>query len=95
MSKSPSRLYVLVASVLMVGPAYAQSAGGDAITLQGIVIESDNRVETPVTESTRSVTVVTREQIEKQTSTTTSVADIIANTVPGFSPSTEANTDFG
>ncbi|MEM8977647.1 MAG: TonB-dependent receptor, partial [Pseudomonadota bacterium] len=39
--------------------------------------------------------VVTREQIEKQTSTTTSVADIIANTVPGFSPSTEANTDFG
>lgn len=81
---------------LLANTASAQEVSeSDFFDLGTLVIESDNRIETPVNEATRSVTVVTREEIEKQKSVTQTVADVLANTTPGFSPSNEALTDFG
>ncbi|MEM9331378.1 MAG: TonB-dependent receptor [Pseudomonadota bacterium] len=82
-------------ATLLNSSALAQNTDDEVSVLERILIEADNRIATPVDEATRSVTVVTQEEIEEQTATTQSVADILANTVPGFSPSTEGNSDFG
>jgi iron complex outermembrane receptor protein len=42
----------------------------------------------------RSVTVVTREQIEEQTNLTTNLADILGQTVPGLGPPTQSYNNF-
>lgn len=41
------------------------------------------------------VTVVSREEIETQTAVSTDLGDVLGRTVPGLSPSTESQTDFG
>ncbi|MEM9044209.1 MAG: TonB-dependent receptor [Pseudomonadota bacterium] len=87
-------LFLGSVSALAVTSALAQDQDEVQFT-DTIVVEADNRVETPLDETTRSVTVVTREELEKQRSVTRNVADILANTTPGFSPSNEALTDFG
>lgn len=61
----------------------------------GPVVVSATRRATPVSELTRSVTVVSREEVEQQKRIDRSVGEILAKSVPGFSPSTEALTDFG
>ncbi|MDX1654344.1 MAG: TonB-dependent receptor [Candidatus Competibacteraceae bacterium] len=63
--------------------------------LETIVVESATRTETPVSELTRSVTVVSEVEVEQQQRIDRSVGEILSKTIPGFSPSTEANTDFG
>lgn len=68
---------------------------GDEIELAPILVESATRTETPIDEVTRSVTVVTREEVATQKRINRSVGEMLASQVPGFSPSTEANTDFG
>lgn len=68
----------------------------EAIEVAPIVVESATRTETPVDELSRSVTVVDEEAVEKQKRISDrTVGEILSKEVPGFSPSTEANTDFG
>ncbi len=59
------------------------------------VVVSTTRTETPVSELTRAVTVVQQDDIDKQKRIDRSVGEILSKTVPGFSPSTEALTNFG
>lgn len=81
---------------LLTTTALAQSLNEPAVDLGEIVlIEADNRIATPVNEATRSVSVISREEIEEQSGVSQTVADVLSNTTPGFSPSTEALTDFG
>ncbi|MEM6939964.1 MAG: TonB-dependent receptor [Pseudomonadota bacterium] len=82
--------------MLLASTALAQAAGeGLPFDLGTLVISADNRVETPVSESTRSVTVVTAEEIDRQSAVTTTIGDVLANTTPGFSQSNQALSDFG
>ncbi|MGI3209791.1 TonB-dependent receptor [Roseovarius tibetensis] len=77
-------------------PAGAQTTTDDEMTKLGtLVLESATRTETPVDETTRSVSVVDREAVQNQRRVDNNIADILSNEVPGFSQSTEANTDFG
>ncbi|MEM8596674.1 MAG: TonB-dependent receptor [Pseudomonadota bacterium] len=88
----------IAAGVALAGTAATTRAQDtEELTLQlpEILVEADNRVETPLDETTRSVTVVTEEEIEAQRSVTRNIGGIISNTTPGFSPSTEAQTNFG
>ena len=91
MSVSARALNLSVAFSLLGTTALTQ----EAFELDEIFIEADNRIETPVSEATRSVTVVTQEEIDEQSTVSETVADILANTTPGFSPSNEALTSFG
>ncbi|MEM1298554.1 MAG: TonB-dependent receptor [Pseudomonadota bacterium] len=75
--------------------SHAQQAGTDNLQADEIVVEADNRVETPLDESTRSVTVITREELEKQRGITRNVGDILGKLVPGFGHSQELTSDFG
>lgn len=90
---------VAMAAFATAAPTLAQEGDQDSdedfVLLDPILVESVNRVETPLDDSTRSVTVVTREEVEQQSRITNSVGDMLANVTPGFSQSTEANTDFG
>ena len=61
----------------------------------GPLVVSATRRATPVSELTRSVTVVTAEEMSTQKRIDRSVGEILSKQVPGFSPSTEALTDFG
>lgn len=84
------------AALALLAPLAVHAADGDdAVTLSPIVVESATRSATPVNEVTRSVTVVTREQIEKRKLMDRNVGDILSQMVPGFSQSNEAATDYG
>lgn len=82
-------------------PAAAQTAEAGAETtvetveIETILVESATRTRTPVDELSRSVTVVDREEIDRQKRIDRSIGGILARTTPGFSPGTEANSDFG
>ncbi|MEL7139987.1 MAG: TonB-dependent receptor plug domain-containing protein, partial [Pseudomonadota bacterium] len=88
--------FIVAAAATGATGAAAQDEDGEIVlTLPEIVVEADNRIETPLDESTRSVTVVTEEELEVQRNLTRNVGDILATTTPGFSPSNEAQSDFG
>ncbi|HYW19657.1 MAG TPA: TonB-dependent receptor [Nodularia sp. (in: cyanobacteria)] len=66
--------------------------------------EEDERIELVVTATRteenvlnipRSVTVITSEQVEEQSKLSTNIADILANTVPGFASPTNRTNTFG
>lgn len=59
------------------------------------MVVSATRKATPISELTRAVTVLNSEELEVQTRISRSLSEIISKNVPGFSPSTEALTDFG
>jgi iron complex outermembrane receptor protein len=66
------------------------------VSLSPITVESALRSETAYDRLTRSVTVLDQEDVQKQKRTSDrTVGEILAQEVPGFSPSTEANSDFG
>ena len=65
------------------------------IKLKEIVIESVSRVATPVSDVTRSVTVITNEELLTQSRLDRSAGSVLAQKVPGFSPSTVALTNYG
>lgn len=54
------------------------------------VFVTATRTEEEVDNVARSVTVITREEIEKQSNLTTNVQDILGQTVPGFGPPTQS-----
>ncbi|MBK1699028.1 TonB-dependent receptor domain-containing protein [Rhodovibrio salinarum] len=74
-----------------IAPAEA-SIGGEEL---GPVVVSATRTDTPASKLTRSVTVVDQEEISKQKRTGRNLGDILSKTVPGFSQSTEALTNYG
>jgi len=74
--------------------AQAAAPEGEAHDL-GPVVVSATRTETPVSQLTRPVTVVSNEDVDKQKRIDRSLGEILSKSVPGFSPSTEALTDFG
>ncbi|HSH40874.1 MAG TPA: TonB-dependent receptor [Arenicellales bacterium] len=93
------RSLAVLAPVLMwatAGPAAAQDSGetGASMALNPVTI-SATRTDTPVSELTRSVTIVPAIEIDQQKRIDRSVGEILSKSVPGFSPSTEALTDFG
>ncbi|MCS3903485.1 iron complex outermembrane receptor protein [Methylohalomonas lacus] len=73
----------------------AQSTADDNANALSEVVVSATRSETPVSKLTRSVTVIDREEIETQASLDQDLGSILAQTVPGMSPSTEALSNFG
>ncbi|WP_250123973.1 TonB-dependent receptor [Chroococcidiopsis sp. CCMEE 29] len=59
------------------------------------LVVTATRTEEELTNVPRSVTVITREQIEEQTRFTRNLNDILARTVPGFGPPTNRTNTFG
>lgn len=76
-------------------PLGAQMAQADGATALEPVVVSANRSETPVSEVSRSVTVIPREEIQRQAAVDPNLSSILAKTVPGMSPSTNAVSNFG
>lgn len=97
-SHQSRRLGVAAWSSLLLTGAFASPAGAQSDTASSTLdtlVVSGTRTDTPVSEIARSVTVVDREQIEEQTRISRNLGDVLANTVPGLAPSTEAVTNFG
>lgn len=67
----------------------------DAIALDLIVVKSATRTETPISEATVSLSVVTEEQVQRQSNINTNIGQILSKTVPGFGQSTENLTEYG
>ncbi len=59
------------------------------------IVVSATRTETPVSELARSVSVVEREEIERQSDLDRNLGSILGKTVPGFGPSTQSLSNFG
>ena len=79
--------------VLSVVPGTATTADVDEDTIQLVVTAT--RTEEEIQDISRSVTVITREEIEEQTNLTTNLADILGQLVPGLGPPTQGFVDFG
>ena len=92
--RRPAGAALALAALLTGTPALAQDEAATDYDLDPVVI-SATRSETPVSELTRSVTVVDREEIDKQSQIDRNVAEILSKTVPSFSPSTESMSNFG
>ncbi|MEB3337791.1 MAG: TonB-dependent siderophore receptor [Leptolyngbyaceae bacterium] len=73
------------------GPAQNPDADQDSIDL----VVTATRTEEDVQNIPRSITVITREQIEQQAQLSTNLADILAKTVPGFGSPTNRTNTFG
>ncbi|MBE9075838.1 TonB-dependent receptor [Romeria aff. gracilis LEGE 07310] len=71
--------------VLSVVPGVATAADADDADAIQVVVTA-TRTEEEIQDVPRSVTVVTREQIEEQTNLNTNLPDILGQTVPGFNP---------
>jgi len=67
----------------------------DATLLDTIIVKSATRTETPISEATVSLSVVTEEQVQRQSNINTNIGQILAKTVPGFGQSTENLTEYG
>ncbi|MDB9322989.1 TonB-dependent siderophore receptor [Nodularia spumigena CS-591/04] len=59
------------------------------------LVVTATRTEEDVVNIARSVTVITRDQIEQQSKLSTNLADILAKTVPGFGSPTNRSNTFG
>ncbi len=81
-------------SILAIGPVQADDGDEGTDDLEPVVV-SATRTETPVSELSRSVTVVDEQEIEEQASLDRNLGTILSKTVPGMGPSTEANSNFG
>ncbi|NEQ32984.1 MAG: TonB-dependent receptor plug domain-containing protein, partial [Leptolyngbya sp. SIO4C5] len=74
--------------VLSVVPGVATAADADDDAIQ--VVVTATRTEEDIRDVPRSVTVITREEIEQQTNLTTNLVDILGQTVPGLGPPTQS-----
>lgn len=98
MSVSRSALLCALPSLLLATTAFGQEStlfSDEVIMLERLIVSGPNRTETPVSESTVSVTVIDDETIAKQSSVNTPIGSILAKTTPGFSQSAENMTDYG
>lgn len=85
--------FLIIGCVLPCG-ALAQNTSGEATRLEPVAVTA-TRTETPVSQITRSITVITQKEIREQSSLDRNLGDILAKTVPGLGPSTEALSNFG
>jgi len=77
------------------GQAIAQeSDSGSKDSLDPMVV-SATRSETPASQMTRSVTVISEREIQQQAGLDQDIGSILAQMVPGMGPSTEAVSNFG
>lgn len=68
----------------------------DNSDIETIFVTSVSRSETPINKVTRAVSIITAEDLEIQSLLGDRTgANVLSRTVPGFSPSTEAMTNFG
>lgn len=72
----------------------AKTRAADSKSLEEIVV-SATRSQTPASRLTRSVTVIHSAEIREQVGLDRNLGSILAQTVPGLSPSTEAASNFG
>jgi iron complex outermembrane recepter protein len=85
----------LLATGLALAPdARADTGDGAGATLEPVVVSAGRR-EIPVSETARSVTVVSADEIEEQAGLDRNLGTILASKVPGLAPGTEAMTNFG
>lgn len=90
------RPFVVFLAVLTALPAIAQTTNEEeTVELGTLTLESATRTETAVDETTRSVSVVDRKTVQEQRQVDNNIGDILSKQVPGFSQSTEANSNFG
>ncbi|WP_417672146.1 TonB-dependent receptor [Roseibium sp.] len=73
----------------------APVASADTTQLDAVVVMSATRTETPIDETTVSVSVISEEEIQQQTTVNTNVGQILSKTVPGFGQSNENLSDYG
>ncbi|WP_276321935.1 TonB-dependent receptor [Nitrosococcus wardiae] len=76
------------------GSVLAQNISDESVGLEPVVVTA-TRTETPISELTRSVTVISEQEIQQQASLDRNLGDVLAKTVPGLGPSTEAISTFG
>lgn len=89
-------IWLFVVLFAVPGPAaIAQDADDAEATDLDPVVVSATRSERPVSELARSVTVVTEQEIQEQARLDRNLSSILAKTVPGLGPSTEAASNFG
>lgn len=74
--------------VLSVEPGVATAADADEDAIQ--VVVTATRTEEEIFDVPRSVTVITREELEQQTNLTTNLQDILGQTVPGLGAPTQS-----
>lgn len=89
----------LATKIILVGCLYsgnmsAEETSEDSMGREPVVVTA-TRTETPVSEVTRSVTVITHEEIQQQSGISRNLGDILGKTVPGLGPTTEALSNFG
>lgn len=89
------RHYASYTAAFIAASVFTANAQDNDLSVDEIVVEADNRLETPLNETTRSVTVITSEELEKQRGITRNVGDILGKLVPGFGHSQELTSDFG
>jgi iron complex outermembrane receptor protein len=72
----------------------AQNTSDKSEELEPVVVTA-TRTETPISQVTRSVTVISQQQIQQQAILSRNLSDVLAKTVPGIGPSTEGLSNFG
>jgi iron complex outermembrane receptor protein len=72
----------------------AQNTSEKSEKLEPVVVTA-TRTETPISQVTRSVTVISHQQIQQQATLSRNLSDVLAKTVPGMGPSTEGLSNFG
>lgn len=81
-------------ALVLTHTAQAESDAQDAdLSLETMVISAE-RIATPASQATRSITVLTRERIEQQATINADIGDVLAQEVPGFATSTEGLSNF-
>jgi iron complex outermembrane receptor protein len=72
----------------------AQNTSEKSEKLEPVVVTA-TRTETPISQVTRSVTVISQQEIQQQAGLDRNLGDVLAKTVPGIGPSTESLSTFG
>lgn len=90
------RLLPLAILAALAAPAARAETAPDATTLDRVVVTaSTSRLPQGDRALPSTITVITREQLEAQFAVTTDLSTVLANLVPGFSPSRQKLSGFG
>ncbi|SDF88978.1 iron complex outermembrane recepter protein [Limimonas halophila] len=93
---APARLaaLVLAGTAVAAGPAGAQTNPDEGGTELEPVVVSTTRVDTPVSDLTRSVTRIDREQLQQQSRLERNLGDILGSQVPGMATGFQGLSNF-
>lgn len=106
MKKVPNGIYnkwyvfvgLLFAGGLFSQDTFSQSRSNDTlgnVSKMDPVVVTATRTETEVSEVSRTVTILTRKEVQQQARFSRNLGDILAKTVPGLGPTSEAVSAFG